>query len=90
VPPVSPPSGPRSITRSASAITPPGRPRSHVLLRLNKADLATAMFVGRLHAKVIHVDASAQFLDQSVLTAINISYIVEVQKRRPPPDAIAR
>jgi GMP synthase (glutamine-hydrolysing) len=34
----------------------------HGLLRLNEAKLVMDMFVGRLHAKVVHVDASAQFL----------------------------
>lgn len=34
----------------------------HGLLRLNEAQLVMDMFVGRLHAKVIHVDASEQFL----------------------------
>jgi GMP synthase (glutamine-hydrolysing) len=34
----------------------------HGLLRLNEAELVKDMFVGRLHAKVIHVDAAAQFL----------------------------
>jgi GMP synthase (glutamine-hydrolysing) len=34
----------------------------HGLLRLNEAALVMEMFVGRLHAKVIHVDASAEFL----------------------------
>ncbi|HEX6361718.1 MAG TPA: glutamine-hydrolyzing GMP synthase, partial [Albitalea sp.] len=34
----------------------------HGLLRLNEADLVMEMFAGRLHAKVLHVDASAQFL----------------------------
>ncbi len=34
----------------------------HGLLRLNEARLVMDMFVGRLHAKVVHVDASAQFL----------------------------
>jgi len=34
----------------------------HGLLRLNEAQLVMEMFVGRLHAKVIHVDASEQFL----------------------------
>jgi GMP synthase (glutamine-hydrolysing) len=34
----------------------------HGLLRLNEAQLVMDMFAGRLHAKVIHVDASAQFL----------------------------
>jgi GMP synthase (glutamine-hydrolysing) len=34
----------------------------HGLLRLNEADLVMEMFTGRLHAKVVHVDASAQFL----------------------------
>jgi GMP synthase (glutamine-hydrolysing) len=34
----------------------------HGLLRLNEAALVMEMFAGRLHAKVLHVDASAQFL----------------------------
>jgi GMP synthase (glutamine-hydrolysing) len=34
----------------------------HGLLRLNEAQMVMDMFVGRLHAKVLHVDASAQFL----------------------------
>ena len=34
----------------------------HGLLRLNEAEHVMAMFVGRLHAKVIHVDAAEQFL----------------------------
>jgi GMP synthase (glutamine-hydrolysing) len=34
----------------------------HGLLRLNEAEMVMEMFVGRLHAKVIHVDASDQFL----------------------------
>jgi len=34
----------------------------HGLLRLNEARLVMDMFVGRLHAKVRHVDASAEFL----------------------------
>ena len=34
----------------------------HGLLRLNEAQLVMEMFVGRLHAKVLHVDASDQFL----------------------------
>jgi GMP synthase (glutamine-hydrolysing) len=34
----------------------------HGLLRLNEAELVLEMFVGRLHAKVIHVDAAEQFL----------------------------
>ena len=34
----------------------------HGLLRLDEGRLVMEMFVGRLHAKVIHVDASAQFL----------------------------
>lgn len=34
----------------------------HGLLRLNEAQLVMDMFVGRLQAKVVHVDASAQFL----------------------------
>lgn len=34
----------------------------HGLLRLNEAQMVMEMFVGRLHAKVVHVDASAQFL----------------------------
>jgi GMP synthase (glutamine-hydrolysing) len=34
----------------------------HGLLRLNEAALVMEMFVGRLHAKVVHIDASAEFL----------------------------
>ena len=34
----------------------------HGLLRLNEGRMVMEMFVGRLHAKVIHVDASEQFL----------------------------
>ena len=34
----------------------------HGLLRLNEAQLVMEMFVGRLQAKVIHVDAAEQFL----------------------------
>ena len=34
----------------------------HGLLRLNEAEAVMAMFVGRLHAKVVHVDAAEQFL----------------------------
>jgi len=34
----------------------------HGLLRLNEGAQVMDMFVGRLHAKVVHVDASAQFL----------------------------
>jgi GMP synthase (glutamine-hydrolysing) len=34
----------------------------HGLLRLNEAQMVMDMFAGRLHAKVIHVDASEQFL----------------------------
>ena len=36
----------------------------HGLLRLNEGDLVMAMFVGKLHAKVIRVDAADQFLSQ--------------------------
>ena len=36
----------------------------HGLLRLNEAQMVMEMFVGRLHAKVVHVDAGAQFLGQ--------------------------
>jgi GMP synthase (glutamine-hydrolysing) len=36
----------------------------HGLLRLNEAQMVMEMFVGRLHAKVIHVDASEQFMGQ--------------------------
>jgi GMP synthase (glutamine-hydrolysing) len=36
----------------------------HGLLRLNEAELVMDMFAGRLHAKVVHVDASEQFLGQ--------------------------
>jgi len=35
----------------------------HGLLRQNEAKLVMEMFARRLHARVIHVDASAQFLD---------------------------
>ena len=34
----------------------------HGLLRLNEAQMVLDMFAGRLHAKVVHVDASAQFM----------------------------
>ncbi len=34
----------------------------HGLLRLNEAKTVMEMFVGKLHAKVVHVDASAEFL----------------------------
>jgi len=34
----------------------------HGLLRLNEAQAVMEMFVGRLHARVIHVDAAEQFL----------------------------
>ena len=34
----------------------------HGLLRLDEGRLVMEMFAGRLHAKVVHVDASAQFL----------------------------
>ncbi len=34
----------------------------HGLLRLNEGRMVMDMFVGRLHAKVVHVDASVQFL----------------------------
>jgi GMP synthase (glutamine-hydrolysing) len=34
----------------------------HGLLRLDEGKLVMEMFVGRLHAKVVHVDASEQFL----------------------------
>jgi GMP synthase (glutamine-hydrolysing) len=34
----------------------------HGLLRLNEGEAVMEMFAGKLHAKVIHVDASAQFL----------------------------
>jgi GMP synthase (glutamine-hydrolysing) len=34
----------------------------HGLLRLNEAKLVMDMFAGRLHAKVVHLDASEQFL----------------------------
>ncbi|HUG25202.1 glutamine-hydrolyzing GMP synthase [Piscinibacter sp.] len=34
----------------------------HGLLRLNEGELVMEMFAGRLHAKVLHVDASEQFL----------------------------
>ena len=35
----------------------------HGLLRLNEGDTVMDMFVGKLHAKVIRVDAAAQFLE---------------------------
>jgi len=34
----------------------------HGLLRLNEAQMVMEMFVGRLHARVLHVDAGEQFL----------------------------
>jgi len=34
----------------------------HGLLRLNEAQMVMEMFVGRLHARVLHVDASAEFM----------------------------
>jgi GMP synthase (glutamine-hydrolysing) len=34
----------------------------HGLLRLNEGDMVMDMFVGKLHAKVVRVDAAAQFL----------------------------
>ena len=34
----------------------------HGLLRLNEGQMVMEMFAGRLHAKVLHVDASGQFL----------------------------
>ena len=34
----------------------------HGLLRLNEAQMVMDMFAGRLHAKVVHVDAAEQFL----------------------------
>ena len=34
----------------------------HGLLRLNEAQMVMEMFVGKLHAKVVHVDASAEFI----------------------------
>src|SRR5947199_391889 len=36
----------------------------HGLLRLNEGQMVMDMFAGRLHAKVIHVEASGQFLGQ--------------------------
>ncbi|MDD2923671.1 glutamine-hydrolyzing GMP synthase [Rhodoferax sp.] len=36
----------------------------HGLLRLNEGDMVMDMFVGKLHAKVVRVDASDQFLGQ--------------------------
>jgi GMP synthase (glutamine-hydrolysing) len=35
----------------------------HGLLRLNEGAMVMEMFAGRLHAKVVHVDASEQFLE---------------------------
>jgi GMP synthase (glutamine-hydrolysing) len=34
----------------------------HGLLRLNEAQMVMEMFVGRLHARVVHVDATAEFM----------------------------
>ena len=34
----------------------------HGLLRLNEGQMVMEMFVGRLHARVVHVDASAEFM----------------------------
>ncbi len=36
----------------------------HGLLRLNEGDLVMAMFAGRMHARVIRVDAAAQFMEK--------------------------
>lgn len=36
----------------------------HGLLRLNEGRMVMEMFAGRLHAKVIHVDATAQFMGE--------------------------
>ncbi|BCM24803.1 glutamine-hydrolyzing GMP synthase [Methyloradius palustris] len=36
----------------------------HGLLRLNEGKMVMEMFAGRLHAKVIHVDATAQFMGE--------------------------
>ena len=36
----------------------------HGLLRLDEGKMVMEMFVGRLHAKVIHVDATAQFMGE--------------------------
>jgi GMP synthase (glutamine-hydrolysing) len=36
----------------------------HGLLRLNEAQMVMEMFAGRLHARVLHVDAGAEFLGQ--------------------------
>jgi len=36
----------------------------HGLLRLNEGQMVMDMFAGRLHAKVVHVDASEQFLGE--------------------------
>lgn len=41
----------------------------HGLLRLNEGDMVMEMFVGKLHAKVIRVDAAGQFLGH--LTGVN-------------------
>ena len=35
----------------------------HGLLRLNEGDMVMDMFVGKLHAKVLRVDATAEFMD---------------------------
>jgi GMP synthase (glutamine-hydrolysing) len=34
----------------------------HGLLRLNEGKMVMEMFAGRLHAKVVHVDATEQFM----------------------------
>ncbi len=36
----------------------------HGLLRLNEGKMVMEMFAGKLHARVIHVDATKQFMDQ--------------------------
>ena len=63
----------------------------HGLLRLNEGDMVMDMFVGKLHAKVIRVDAAEQFLghlagvtDPEAKRKIIGREFVEVFKARPP------
>ena len=63
----------------------------HGLLRLNEGDMVMDMFVGKLHAKVIRVDAADQFLGHLVGVSepeakrkIIGREFVEVSKPKPP------
>ena len=47
----------------------------HGLLRLNEGRMVMDMFAGRLHAKVVHVDASAQFMAK-------LSGVTEPERKR--------